>query len=253
MTEVNYVQLQPSGFLTDTDFQGFTAEQRGIYTTIIFYLYANKGQMKDDIEEIKKLCNSKNENAIVKVLTKFKKSNGKLFHKRVSKELNKTRKLMQAKRAAGLKGAKKRWHSHKQSHSTPTVINNNNNSNNKVKEKVKKEKILSTLTLQNFIDSSPIVCLTEQQAKEAYEHYKQQDFVFGNKVPIPNPVSALQRWKSNMHKFKSGNSKKTKLFPIAGKTCCKCPLPAVYKDTKGAYDHYYCAGHMTEKVKETYE
>lgn len=50
-------------------------------------------------------------------------------------------------------------------------------------------------------------------------------------------------------------SKKTKLFPITGKTCSrdKCPLPAVYKDTKSNYDHYYCVEHMPEKVKELYE
>ena len=48
---------------------------------------------------------------------------------------------------------------------------------------------------------------------------------------------------------------KTKLFPISGRTCglSKCPLPAVYKDTSGAYDQYSCTKHLPEKVKELYE
>lgn len=49
---------------------------------------------------------------------------------------------------------------------------------------------------------------------------------------------------------------KTKLFPLPGKVCEKCPprerLPAVYKTTGGSYDHYYCAEHMPAKVKEQY-
>jgi len=48
---------------------------------------------------------------------------------------------------------------------------------------------------------------------------------------------------------------KLKLFPIQGKTCGKagCPLPAVYKDSTGAYDHFYCTEHMPAEVKAKYE
>ena len=47
---------------------------------------------------------------------------------------------------------------------------------------------------------------------------------------------------------------KTKLYPISGKTCGKqgCSLPAVYKDSSGSYDHYYCGNHMPESVKANY-
>lgn len=50
-------------------------------------------------------------------------------------------------------------------------------------------------------------------------------------------------------------AKKIKLFPIPGKTCSKpgCKLPAVYKDTSGDYDHYYCFSDMPDVVKERYE
>jgi len=45
---------------------------------------------------------------------------------------------------------------------------------------------------------------------------------------------------------------KTKLFPLQGKICCKCDMPAVYKDTSGSFDHHYCADHMPERVQEKY-
>jgi len=54
---------------------------------------------------------------------------------------------------------------------------------------------------------------------------------------------------------KRREDKKTQLFPIIGKICSEkdCHMPAVYKSTNGTYDHYYCPGHMPEKVKEKYE
>ena len=39
--DIKYVQLEPAAFLSDTDYQIMTAEQRGIYCSLIFYLYAN--------------------------------------------------------------------------------------------------------------------------------------------------------------------------------------------------------------------
>jgi len=47
-------------------------------------------------------------------------------------------------------------------------------------------------------------------------------------------------------------TKKTKLFPIPGKKCGQCPLPAVYKDSSGAYDSYHCLEHCPKAVKEKY-
>ena len=54
---------------------------------------------------------------------------------------------------------------------------------------------------------------------------------------------------------KSRGEKKTPLFPKYGKNCGKenCKLPAVYQDDSGSYNHYYCAEHMPEKVKEKYK
>lgn len=50
-------------------------------------------------------------------------------------------------------------------------------------------------------------------------------------------------------------SGKTKLYPIKGKICSKsdCQMPAVYKDSTGAYDSYACSNHLPKAVKEKYE
>lgn len=52
----------------------------------------------------------------------------------------------------------------------------------------------------------------------------------------------------------SKSFKKTKLFPIKGKTCSKrkCHMPAVYK-TKGDYPAHLCADCMPDDVKEKFE
>jgi len=52
-----------------------------------------------------------------------------------------------------------------------------------------------------------------------------------------------------------GRPAKTKLYPIPGKNCGHpgCSLPAVYKSSGSAYDHYFCPQHMPAKVKELYE
>ena len=67
----------------------------------------------------------------------------------------------------------------------------------------------------------------------------------------------MKDWKAAVRTWKKRETKaaKTKLYPISGKTCSErsCRLPAVYKDTSGTYDYYYCADHMPDKVKELYE
>ncbi len=57
-----------------------------------------------------------------------------------------------------------------------------------------------------------------------------------------------------MQSSNGSSQNKIKLFPISGKTCSKqeCKMPAVFKDSSGNYDHYYCGDHMPVEVKEKY-
>jgi hypothetical protein len=64
--------------------------------------------------------------------------------------------------------------------------------------------------------------------------------------------AAVRTWKQRNKKTAEPNQQKTKLFPIPGKSCYKCRMPAVYKDTSGTYDSYTCCEHMPEKVKKFY-
>lgn len=52
----------------------------------------------------------------------------------------------------------------------------------------------------------------------------------------------------------SGVNRKPHLYPIPGKNCsvAGCRLPAVYRDTSGAYDSFACSDHMPAEVKVKY-
>lgn len=111
-------------------------------------------------------------------------------------------------------------------------------------------------TLQQVKDTGFKVGITEQQAVKWYEHYAAQGFVFGGGLPITNLEAALVRWRNNQYKFEQKEKpSKAKLFPIKGKICGKgdCKLPAVYKDSSGAYDSFSCSDHMPVSVKERYQ
>ena len=100
-----YVSLEPDAFLSDLDFQAMTAEQRGVYCTIIFYLYSNNGRMKFDEGMLRKLCNVNGEFDFQTVLSKFQVRRGFIRHKRVSRELAKAQVFVDR----GVKAANVRW------------------------------------------------------------------------------------------------------------------------------------------------
>jgi len=112
--KVKYVQLESEAFLTDLDFNAITLEERGAFFTLILYLYSNNEKCDLNISVLSKLCN-KIPKAFEKIWQsiskKFQTRSGEIKHKRVTKELKRAKKFIQAKRKAGLKGADKRWHS----------------------------------------------------------------------------------------------------------------------------------------------
>ena len=103
--EPKYVSLEPDAFLSDEDFQIMTAEERGVYWTIILYLYRNNGRLKYDEIKLRKLCNVKSDYPLQSVSRKFQVRGGYIRHKRVTKELKRAQNLVDR----GVKGAKARW------------------------------------------------------------------------------------------------------------------------------------------------
>jgi uncharacterized protein YdaU (DUF1376 family) len=88
-------------------------EEKGAYCSIIFYLYANGGSLCAETKSLSRLCNCDSVEHFDKIWKKLKhkffKKRGKIFHKKVSRELSRKAKLIQLRSEAGVKGAKARW------------------------------------------------------------------------------------------------------------------------------------------------
>jgi hypothetical protein len=68
--------------------------------------------------------------------------------------------------------------------------------------------------------------------------------------------SKMQDWQAAVRTWKQrATEKKKRLLALPGKSCSSrgCRMPAVYKDTSGDYDHFYCADHMPDEVKKRFE
>jgi hypothetical protein len=79
--------------LTDGDFLLMTDAPRGVYCSLIFYLYANSGKCRFVVKNLKHLCNSKNfEKIWKKIKNKFTKKDCYIKHKIVTKELRAAKK-----------------------------------------------------------------------------------------------------------------------------------------------------------------
>jgi len=109
--KIRYVQLESEAFLTDLDFMRMTAQQRGVYCTLLFHLYCNNGKSEFDPPTLARLCNCPDtdfEKVWQEIGKKFQTRNGVIKHKRVTKELRRAKKFTQHQRQAGLASAKKR-------------------------------------------------------------------------------------------------------------------------------------------------
>ncbi len=148
---VKFIPLEIETVLADCDFQTMNAEQRGVYFSLIIYMYANDGKCRLDTKYLSRLMNCKNFPKVwQEIKKKFQVKEGIITHKRVSRELRRAKRLMQAKKKAGLKGAKERWHSHPDAIGTPNGtpnstamanenVNNNNNENKNTREEERNE------------------------------------------------------------------------------------------------------------------
>jgi hypothetical protein len=125
--------------------------------------------------------------------------------------------------------------------------------------KLSKDKLNeSEIQKHKFLD---FVFLTDDERKKLIERFgldKTNDYIerlnngIGSKgYKYKSHYFTILNWsRKDSHIVPDG---KTRLFPIHGKVCGKkgCGLPAVYKSA-GEFDHYYCAEHMPDKVKEKY-
>lgn len=194
--KVNYVQLEAAAFLSDEDFQMMTDAERGIYTTIIFYMLCNNGRIKNDKGGIKRLCNSddKFDNKWAVVMRKFYQKGAWLRHRRVDYEIKKAKKRLQDAVKAGLKGAEAKWRPHSDPINNPVT-----------KGREGKLYNIYTYTEQQFKDLSIQAGVTEQEAIACFHYYNKKNFVDKDGNKITEPLSALVNWRIQRPRFKEKN------------------------------------------------
>lgn len=136
--KIKYVQLESDAFLTDIDFVQFTPAERGVYCSLILLLTSNDGKCEFDPRALSRMCNcisvEEFEKNWERISKKFQLRKGVIRHKRVTQELGRAKKLLQAKRRGGLSTAKKRWHSSRTANSTAIAKETKGNVNVKVSE-----------------------------------------------------------------------------------------------------------------------
>jgi len=107
--KIKYVSLEAGAFLSDMVFQVMNAEERGVYCSLIFYLYENNGGLPLDFETLKHLCNCENFEKVWEFIKrKFIIKRERIYHKRVTAELERARQIFQVQSQKGVKGAIKR-------------------------------------------------------------------------------------------------------------------------------------------------
>ncbi len=147
--KIKYVQLESDAFLTDIDFVQFTPGERGVYCSLILLLTSNDGKCEFEPRALSRMCNcisvEEFEKIWQRISKKFQFRNGIIRHKRVTQELGRAKKLLQAKRRGGLSTARKRQHS------TSTLGSTAN-----AKERKGNEKVSKDITNTNTADLSAI-------------------------------------------------------------------------------------------------
>jgi len=136
----------------DQDFIKMNAAERGVYCTLIFYLYCNNGRCNLDMPTLARLCNCRNFASLWEnIKHKFQVLRrtpyggaGTLRHKRVSEELKKAKEKMQIRSKAGVVGATKRWQTHSKANGN-AVANEKRNVNEKDKVNKSNSRLQSEL------------------------------------------------------------------------------------------------------------
>jgi len=109
--KVRYVQFESEAFLIDLDFIKMNAQERGVYCTLLFHLYCNNGRSELDPLTLARMCNCSDtdfEKVWQNIAKKFQTHDSVIKHKRVTKELNRAKKMLQSQRKAGLASVRKR-------------------------------------------------------------------------------------------------------------------------------------------------
>ena len=165
--KVRYVQLESEAFLIDLDFVRMTAQQRGVYCTLLFHLYCNNGRSEFDPPTLARLCNCSDtdfEKIWQNIAKKFQTRNGVIKHKRVTKELTRAKNFTQHQRQAGLASARKRQAAVATAAQTPSQPSKDNEIESQRNEIEKERKEISNSNSSNpalSFSTSPRTALSQ--------------------------------------------------------------------------------------------
>lgn len=211
MGDIKYVQLESGDFLSDPDFQLMTSEERGIYCSVIFYMYLNGGKIQNNSERIKNLTNTREsfEKSWVNVRKKFIEKNGYLTHKRVRKELLKAKKFIQHQRRAGLASAEARQ---QKRNAVATAVKPSLQPNKVKQSKVKqskKKRVFTPPTLEDvkkYISDNPE--LKNVDPNTFWKGFNDGGWIDTQGKPVRNWKMKLRTW-SNYGSSKSKTQRAT--------------------------------------------
>lgn len=208
--KVKYVSLEPAAFLVDVDVQIMTAAQVGAYCLLCFNLYEAGGRLKYDLEHLQRLCKANGDFDFQLVLGKFQVRRGFIYHRRVTAELKRAQLRTEAARKAAIVKWEKQYNRNASALKAQCQVKL---SEVKGSKEYICDKPISIYTISQVQATAITIGLSEQQAKEWFEHYEPQGFVFGNGLPIINLSSALVKWKNNQYKFDNKSGQKQPLNP----------------------------------------
>ena len=198
--KINYVHLEPAAFMTDADFLGMDAEQRGVYCTIIFLLYSNGGSLKfTTSQKLAPICGcykTGNDWLLVwdGVKDKFIINENAISHKRVNAEIaNANGRSEAAKNAANI-----RWGAKNAGFNAVAMPSQCQNKikENKIKEKYKeksKEKKFAPPTLVEinaYIKEKSYAV----NGEKFFYYYESVGWIVGGKKQMKSWKASIANW-----------------------------------------------------------
>ena len=175
--KIKYVQLESDAFLTDLDFTLFTPAERGVFVTMILFLYSNDGKCEFDPAALSRVCNCDNtqqfEQLWQRVSKKFQVRNGVIKHKRVTKQLKIAKKKCKDRSKAGKKGAEVTWQNHNKAKGEADGVAEAKERKGNVIEKESKDNISNTNSIEqssSFSNSVRTQFSAEAQSRALHFH-----------------------------------------------------------------------------------
>jgi len=256
MNGIKYVQLEPSAFLSDIDFQMMNAEERGVYVSIILYLYCNGGKLKlNDNNDITLLKNCYTRLAMLsgcsktgeewaaiwgKIRHKFQINGNNLTHKRVTEELKKAKEHKEKRSKAGKKGMANRYSSNTVSNNDITNISKGKVSKGKKKKEVKERKDKNSTDSKIPEITDKVIKKWESKIGEvngfeservAMEISRLLDYTNVNRITEQELFQAIDNYAKarKVKKSLAGNFKLARFIQRLGTEPGKCYLPAYFQ------------------------